>query len=108
MNFGARIGMKLLLPSNGRAKPIHTKLSVRSRSSNYSSLLKNNNILTPYCRAGVAHDIRHLAPFPLYVERSSGVHKTDADGHTLIDLWMGHGAIGSYTVRAAHFGLQAR
>ena len=99
--------MKLLLPSNGRQKPIHVKLLSLSRSFDYS-LFKNNNTLTPYCHAGVAHDIRHLAPFPLYIERSSGVHKTDADGHTLIDLWMGHGAIGSYTVRAAHFGLQAR
>lgn len=43
--------------------------------------------------SGVTHDARHAAPFPLYVERSAGAHKWDADGNRLIDYWTGHGAL---------------
>jgi len=42
---------------------------------------------------GVTHDIRHVAPFPTYVERASGSHKWDVDGHEVIDYVMGHGAL---------------
>jgi glutamate-1-semialdehyde 2,1-aminomutase len=42
---------------------------------------------------GVTHDLRHLEPFPIYVERARGAHKWDVDGHELIDYWSGHGAI---------------
>ena len=42
---------------------------------------------------GVTHDIRHHLPFPIYVERASGSHKWDVDGHEYVDYWMGHGAL---------------
>jgi glutamate-1-semialdehyde 2,1-aminomutase len=42
---------------------------------------------------GITHDIRHLAPFSIYVDRASGVRKWDVDGHEYIDYWMGHGAL---------------
>ncbi|MBI2015765.1 MAG: aminotransferase class III-fold pyridoxal phosphate-dependent enzyme [Candidatus Rokubacteria bacterium] len=42
---------------------------------------------------GITHDIRHLLPFPAYVERASGTRKWDVDGHEYIDYWMGHGAL---------------
>jgi glutamate-1-semialdehyde 2,1-aminomutase len=42
---------------------------------------------------GVTHDIRHLVPFALYVDRASGSRKWDVDGHEYIDYWMGHGAL---------------
>ena len=42
---------------------------------------------------GVTHDLRHLEPFPIYVERGQGAHKWDVDGHELIDYWSGHGAL---------------
>ena len=42
---------------------------------------------------GVTHDIRHVAPFPTYVERAAGSHKWDVDGHEVIDFVMGHGAL---------------
>ena len=42
---------------------------------------------------GITHDIRHLVPFPIYVERASGPRKWDVDGHEYIDYWMGHGAL---------------
>jgi glutamate-1-semialdehyde 2,1-aminomutase len=42
---------------------------------------------------GITHDIRHLTPFPVYVDRASGSRKWDVDGHAYIDYWMGHGAL---------------
>ncbi len=42
---------------------------------------------------GVTHDIRHLTPFPIYVERAQGALKWDVDGHEYVDYWMGHGAL---------------
>src|SRR5207249_583549 len=42
---------------------------------------------------GITHDIRHLAPFPTYLDRASGTRKWDVDGHEYVDYWMGHGAL---------------
>jgi len=42
---------------------------------------------------GITHDIRHLVPFPVYIERAQGSHKWDVDGHDYVDYWMGHGAL---------------
>jgi glutamate-1-semialdehyde 2,1-aminomutase len=42
---------------------------------------------------GVTHDLRHMEPFPTYVDRAEGAYKWDVDGHQLIDYWSGHGAI---------------
>jgi glutamate-1-semialdehyde 2,1-aminomutase len=42
---------------------------------------------------GVTHDLRHLEPFPVYIDRAQGAHKWDVDGHELIDYWSGHGAL---------------
>jgi len=42
---------------------------------------------------GITHDIRHLLPFPTYIERASGARKWDVDGHEYVDYWMGHGAL---------------
>jgi glutamate-1-semialdehyde 2,1-aminomutase len=42
---------------------------------------------------GITHDIRHLLPFPVYVERAQGARKWDVDGHEYVDYWMGHGAL---------------
>src|SRR5215470_11552257 len=42
---------------------------------------------------GITHDIRHLVPFPTYIERASGPRKWDVDGHEYVDYWMGHGAL---------------
>src|SRR3989304_92356 len=43
--------------------------------------------------SGVTHDIRHLEPFPLYVDHASGSRKWDVDGNEIIDYVMGHGAV---------------
>ena len=42
---------------------------------------------------GVTHDLRHLEPFPIYIDRAAGAYKWDVDGHRLIDYWSGHGAL---------------
>jgi glutamate-1-semialdehyde 2,1-aminomutase len=42
---------------------------------------------------GVTHDLRHLEPFPIYIDRAEGAYKWDVDGHRLIDYWAGHGAL---------------
>jgi glutamate-1-semialdehyde 2,1-aminomutase len=42
---------------------------------------------------GITHDIRHLVPFPVYVERAAASRKWDIDGHEYVDYWMGHGAL---------------
>jgi glutamate-1-semialdehyde 2,1-aminomutase len=42
---------------------------------------------------GITHDIRHLLPFPVYIERARGTRKWDVDGHEYVDYWMGHGAL---------------
>ena len=42
---------------------------------------------------GVTHDIRYFTPFPLYVERSDGAYKWDADGNKIIDFINGHGSL---------------
>ena len=42
---------------------------------------------------GITHDIRHLTPFPVYVDRAAGTRKWDVDGHEYVDYWMGHGAL---------------
>src|SRR2546422_11309241 len=60
---------------------------------------KHASSLTLYERArrsipgGITHDIRHLVPFPTYVERAAGTRKWDVDGHEYVDYWMGHGAL---------------
>jgi glutamate-1-semialdehyde 2,1-aminomutase len=50
---------------------------------------------------GLTHDIRHLRPFPIYVDRAVGSRKWDVDGHELIDYWVGHGALFLGHVNAA-------
>lgn len=42
---------------------------------------------------GITHDIRHMTPFPVYIERAKGTRKWAVDGQELIDYWMGHGAL---------------
>src|SRR5947199_1064632 len=42
---------------------------------------------------GVTHDLRHLEPFPVYIDRAQGSRKWDVDGHEFIDYWSGHGAL---------------
>jgi glutamate-1-semialdehyde 2,1-aminomutase len=66
-------------------------------SARYEAAFPNSRRLSEQARAvfpnGVTHDLRHLEPFPVYVERARGGRKWDVDGHELIDYWSGHGAL---------------
>ncbi|MFO7255235.1 aspartate aminotransferase family protein [Limnochorda pilosa] len=42
---------------------------------------------------GLTHDSHRLEPFPPYITKVQGAYKWDADGHRLVDYWMGHGAM---------------
>ncbi|MDB5345009.1 MAG: hemL1 [Schlesneria sp.] len=42
---------------------------------------------------GVTHDSRYLEPFPIYAAEASGSRKTSVEGHSIIDYWVGHGAL---------------
>lgn len=42
---------------------------------------------------GVTHDSRYLQPFPIYVAEASGSRKTSVEGQSIIDYWVGHGAL---------------
>lgn len=42
---------------------------------------------------GIAHDVRHMKPFPLTMDRAEGAYKWDVDGHRYIDYVVGHGAL---------------
>jgi len=67
--------------------------------------------------SGIAHDIRIMKPFPLYVDRAQGSRKWDVDGNEYIDYWMAHGglmlghnppevveAVAAQIPKGAHFG----
>ena len=43
--------------------------------------------------SGITHDSRFLQPFPVYVRDALGSKKTTVEGHSLIDYWVGHGAL---------------
>jgi glutamate-1-semialdehyde 2,1-aminomutase len=71
--------------------------AARSLTKDYEAAFPNSRRLFEKAQAvfpnGVTHDLRHLTPFPIYVDRAEGAHKWDVDGHELIDYWSGHGAI---------------
>jgi glutamate-1-semialdehyde 2,1-aminomutase len=66
-------------------------------AARYESEFPNSRKLFEQARSifpnGVTHDLRHLEPFPIYVERAQGAHKWDVDGHRLVDYWSGHGSL---------------
>ncbi|HEY4171507.1 MAG TPA: aminotransferase class III-fold pyridoxal phosphate-dependent enzyme, partial [Rhodopila sp.] len=43
--------------------------------------------------SGLAHDSRHMDPYPIYVERAQGPVKWDVDGNRYVDYFGGHGAL---------------
>lgn len=42
---------------------------------------------------GVTHDVRHMLPFPVYVERAAGAYKWTIEGRQLVDYFCGHGSL---------------
>ena len=43
--------------------------------------------------SGIAHDVRHIDPYPVYIERAKGSRKWDVDGNEYVDYFGGHGAL---------------
>ncbi len=43
--------------------------------------------------SGINHDVRRIAPFPVYVDHAKGSRKWDVDGNEIIDFAVGHGAL---------------
>ncbi len=43
--------------------------------------------------AGLTHDSRAAAPYPIYVARAAGPRKWDVDGNEYVDYFGGHGAL---------------
>lgn len=43
--------------------------------------------------SGVTHDGRYLEPFPIFVSQAEGSRKSTVEGHSIIDYWVGHGAL---------------
>ena len=43
--------------------------------------------------SGVTHDIRHLTPFPLYVDHALGSCNKQETAYEIVDYVMGHGAL---------------
>lgn len=43
--------------------------------------------------SGVTHDARYLEPFPVFVKDAFGSRKNSVEGHSIIDYWVGHGAL---------------
>ncbi len=78
----------------GRAFGYHTDMKIhdeyRAKHPKSAALWERARAAIP---GGITHDIRHLTPFPIYVERAQGSRKWDVDGHEYVDYWMGHGAL---------------
>src|SRR5437588_415797 len=76
---------------------VQATLSRRSLGQRYESEFPNSRKLFAQGKGlfpnGVTHDLRHLEPFPIYIDRAEGAYKWDVDGHRLIDYWSGHGAL---------------
>lgn len=74
-----------------------TATASRSLTDQYRRAFPNSAKLAEQAQTifpnGVTHDLRHLEPFPVYIDRALGAHKWDVDGHRLIDFWGGHGAL---------------
>ena len=72
-------------------------VGLQSLTERYTSEFPQSRKLYEQARnlfpAGVTHDGRYMAPFPIYVDRAQGGHKWDVDGHEMIDFWSGHGSL---------------
>jgi glutamate-1-semialdehyde 2,1-aminomutase len=78
----------------GRKRPSEEPMTIveefRARHPKSAALAERARRAIP---GGITHDIRHLVPYPVYVDRAQGPRKWDVDGHEYIDYWMGHGAL---------------
>jgi glutamate-1-semialdehyde 2,1-aminomutase len=71
-------------------RSLNVETAFRERFPKSHHLFERAKRLFP---SGVTHDGRYLEPFPVYVTEARGSRKTTAEGHSLIDYWVGHGAL---------------
>lgn len=83
-----RIGVSMM----SQTVSAHSRLITRFREEFPNSRRRHEEASTLFPH-GVTHDLRHLEPFPIYVDRAAGARKWDIDGHELVDCWSGHGAL---------------
>ncbi len=62
----------------------------RSRTPRSAALHARASRVLP---AGLTHDSRATAPYPIYAARAAGARKWDVDGNEYIDYFGGHGAL---------------
>src|SRR5919204_7200 len=75
---------------SGRSRSASATAATRSGWVTSAALYESARKAIP---GGITHDIRHLVPFPVYLDRAAGTRKWDVDGNEYIDYWMGHGAL---------------
>ncbi|WP_010586097.1 aspartate aminotransferase family protein [Schlesneria paludicola] len=66
------------------------ELAYREKFAKSAPLFERGQAVFP---SGVTHDGRYLEPFPIYVTEAHGARKTTVEGHSIIDYWVGHGAM---------------
>ncbi|HSH69731.1 MAG TPA: aminotransferase class III-fold pyridoxal phosphate-dependent enzyme [Deferrisomatales bacterium] len=62
----------------------------RNATPRSADLYRDASALFP---GGVSHNLRRYFPHPVYPRAAAGARFTDVDGHTYLDLWMGHYAL---------------
>src|SRR2546423_4293792 len=62
----------------------------RSRTPGSAALYARASRILP---AGLTHDSRATAPYPIYMARAAGARKWDVDGNEYVDYFGGHGAL---------------
>ncbi len=68
----------------------HIETQFRAKTRTSAELYARAERVIP---AGLTHDSRTLAPYPIYATRAKGPRKWDADGNELVDYFGGHGAL---------------
>ena len=62
----------------------------REKFSKSQDLYQRGRAVFP---SGVTHDSRYQVPFPIYVDEAFGSRKRSVEGHSIVDYWVGHGAL---------------
>jgi len=62
----------------------------RSRFPESAELYERSKRVFP---SGVTHDGRYMEPFPIFVKSAVGSRKVSVEGASIIDYWVGHGAL---------------
>jgi glutamate-1-semialdehyde 2,1-aminomutase len=74
-----------------------TTLPNATLTASYEAMTPGSAALAAKARqlmpSGLAHDSRHMDPYPIYVDRAQGPVKWDVDGNRYVDYFGGHGSL---------------